>query len=324
MKKQQNNKIAIITKIHSVLTAIIEKLHILLPFLLFTQYIGFIKKNPYLRLVRLDKLAGVWLVLLPALWSIVLGASHWVIAVYFSIIFTIASILIRGAGCIINDIFDQKFDAKVERTKTRPLASDELNKTQALVLLSIILIACFAILLTLPVPAIKVGIIAILLIAVYPLTKRFMRAPQLFLGITFNIGVLIGWFAVGNVTIGIAPIFLYIASIFWTIGYDTIYAMQDRVYDEKLGISSTALLFKENSKKFTWKIYRMYALLLFILGIYMHLNIFFFIIMSLAAYHSYWQVRTLDDKNPADCLFKFQSNVINGLLVFVALLLGIL
>ncbi len=303
------------------LKSLVEYFDAVLPLLLFTKDIELIRKNPYLRLMRLDKLAGVWLVLLPAMWSISLGAEHWLHGLYFIVIFTVASILIRGAGCIINDLFDQKFDRNVERTKDRPLAANELTKTKALLFLATLLVACFAILLMLPIKAIKLGIIAILLITIYPLTKRFMRAPQLFLGVTFNIGVLIGWFAVSN-ALGMVPLFLYVASIFWTIGYDTIYALQDKVYDERLGISSTALLFKEKSAKFVWKVYKIYILLLLILGIYLHMNILFYIFMALAAYHLYWQTSTLEDKNNADCLYKFQSNVVQGMLVLLAILVG--
>ena len=238
-------------------------LNCLLPILLFTNKIKYITKNPYARLMRLDKLTGFWLALIPAFISILLGAKTIAHPIYIVFIFIIGALSARSAGCIINDIIDKKFDQKVERTKLRPLASGELNKLQAIVMCLILGMIAFAALIALPATSIKIGLFSLLLIIVYPLAKRYMRAPQLMLGLVMNLGVFIAWFAVSD-HFSLVPVFVYVASIFWTIGYDTIYAIQDKKYDKKLDINSTALLFGDSQADFVWRVYKFYLMLYFV------------------------------------------------------------
>lgn len=324
MKKQPNkNKKNIIDIFNSFMTHCAARLNILLPLVLFTDKLHFLKSNPYTRLMRLDNLSGFWLFLLPAVIAITLGAESLGRPLYIIFIIIAGGLSARSAGCIVNDILDKKFDQKVKRTKKRPIASGELNKIQAAMTCAICMVIAFTALISLPAISIKLGFLTLILILVYPLAKRYFQAPQFFLGLVANMGVFIAWFGVNN-QFSLVPLFIYFASIFWTIGYDTIYAIQDKEYDKKLGIGSTALLFGENNAEFVWRVYKLYLAVYFVLGFYLHLNILFFALLLLAAYHSYWQVKTLDDKDPQNCLLRFKSNVVHGMLILFAAVIGMI
>lgn len=326
MKKQlnklNNNKNNLFELFSTFMLYWVAKLNLALPFLLFTEKLQLIKKNPYLRLMRLDKLTGFWLVLIPALIAIALGAQNLVRPIYTITILVIGALCFRGAGCVINDILDHKFDSEVKRTKTRPLASGELNKMQAILLFAILCTISLAALLALPITSIKLGVLTLFLVVIYPMAKRYLRAPQFFLGMVINLGVFIAWFGVNN-NFSLVPLFIYFASLFWTIGYDTIYAIQDKEYDKKLGLHSTALLFNESNASFVWKVYKFYLSLYLVLGFYMHLNILFFVLLIVAYYHAYWQVKTLDENDPKNCLLCFKSNVVQGFILLLAVLVGL-
>lgn len=192
---------------------------------------------PYLRLMRLDKPIGIWLLFFPSAWGVLLSPAspQWMLLA----IMLVGAVLIRSAGCIINDLTDRHLDAQVARTKARPLASGAVSRTEALVLLLVLLFDGLLLCLVLPKTVLLLAFMAIPLIAAYPWMKRLTWWPQAFLGITFNLGALMGWAATG-LAITHAPLLLYAACFFWTLGYDTIYAVQDMDDDAKVGIKSTA------------------------------------------------------------------------------------
>lgn len=281
---------------------------------------SYISLPSYLRLMRLHRPTGIWLLLWPCWWGIAL-ASQGMPSLKLLLLFALGSIVMRGAGCIINDLFDRKLDAQVERTKHRPLASGELTAQQALLFLGLLLSIGLLILLQLNHLTVLLGLAAIIPVVLYPLMKRITYWPQAFLGITFNWGALMGFAAVTG-KLELPAILLYIGSICWTLGYDTIYAHQDKRDDVIAGIKSTALRFGTNSRKWIGGFY-IAALIFFALaGAFAKLGWVFWPVLILAANHCYWQVRHIDFDDPRDCLATFQSNVYLGGIVFVAVLWG--
>jgi 4-hydroxybenzoate polyprenyl transferase len=276
--------------------------------------------NCYVRLLRLNQPTGIWLLLWPSLWSIAI-ASETTPDLKLMAIFTVGSILMRAAGCIINDLFDIEFDQKVERTKTRPLASGEISKHQALITLFILLIISLGLLLCLNNLAIKIGLFSIIPVIIYPFMKRITFWPQAFLGLTFNLGAIVGYVAAADkVTFTSAA--LYLAGFFWTLGYDTIYAHQDKYDDALIGVKSTALKFADKTKDWLQKFYNGLLICLFLAGKLVGLSTWFFYGFIFFILLLYWQINTLDYDNPDDCLKKFKSNVYFGLLVFIFIVLG--
>lgn len=197
--------------------------------------------RPYAYLMRIDRPIGIWLLLIPGIWGIA-AASPGFPSIYTCILFLIGSVLMRGAGCVINDLWDKDLDKKVERTANRPLASGAITEKNAKIFLATLLLLSFFILIQFNSTTIILGFASIPLIAMYPLMKRYTYWPQIMLGITFNMSVLMGYSAVTGETSSTA-ILLYLGAIFWTIGYDTIYAHQDKEDDALIGIKSTALKF---------------------------------------------------------------------------------
>jgi 4-hydroxybenzoate polyprenyltransferase len=276
-----------------------------------------LKLQPYARLMRLHSPAGWVLLLWPSLWSIIL-ASDGIPSPWLIILFTLGSIMMRGAGCIINDLIDKNIDKKVERTKNRPLASGTLSNKQAGYLLAILLLLSLGLLVTLNELTIYIGLASIIPITIYPFMKRITSWAQLFLGITFNIGALMGWAAVQG-KLSITPLAIYTACIFWTLGYDTIYSHQDKESDLGIGLKSTALLFGEDTKKWLATFYKNLALLIVVAGMSSRQSAIFYIALSPAFYHLYWQIQNVDLNSPQDCMHKFKSNMFFGLLVFLAI-----
>ena len=322
MKKQQNDKF---TKFNELLLAyigyVLNVIHNVKN-LIIKNYFSFIDtSDPTIRLMRLDKPAPYLLIALPTWWIIAMTASNLLSFLFFCLFFLLGAVLMRSAGCIINDILDRKIDAQVERTKNRPLASKELSIKQALLLLFVLLFFAAVLLFILPKGAIHIGIFALIPVILYPLMKRITYFSQLFLGLTFNLGVLIAWNTLKD-GIGWTPILVYIAAAMWTLGYDTIYAYQDIRYDIELNLKSTATKFREKGPKFIWYTYQITIALLCIAGLHMHLNFFFYIGMAAAAYHLYWQIENLEIAKEEDCTRKFKSNVEFAFLVLIAILIG--
>jgi len=279
------------------------------------------KWRPYALLLRLDRPIGWWLLLLPGWWAIALAAGgvndlnlyQW----YLLLLFFIGAIIMRGAGCVVNDLWDRGLDAKVERTRERPLASGAIQPWQAVSFLISLLLIGLLILIQMPKLTIWLGVFSLILIATYPYMKRITWWPQAFLGITFNFGVPMGWSAATG-TIEWPALFLYVGAFFWTLGYDTVYAHQDKADDEIVGIKSTALLFGERSKKWVAIFYGAAWCLIAIAAGIGGASIIALGLLLLPGVHLLLQVLTWRMDDPASSLKTFKSNMICGLLFFLA------
>jgi len=284
------------------------------------------KLKPYFYLMRLDRPIGTWLLLLPAWWSILMagGISAWPTL----ILFAAGAVIMRGAGCVINDLWDRDLDAQVERTATRPLPAGDITSRQGSFFLILLLAIGFIILIQFNFLTIAIGIVSLILVGSYPLMKRITWWPQAFLGLTFNIGTLMGWAAVTG-ELGWQAWAFYIAGFFWTLGYDTIYALQDREDDAVIGIKSTARLFIEKWRgSITLPLYGFYCVHYFIIiavvilgtagSIHPLASLLFFTPLA----HLIWQVRTLLIDDPHNALKRFKSNRDYGLVICVILLIS--
>jgi 4-hydroxybenzoate polyprenyltransferase len=278
--------------------------------------------RPYVRLARLDRAIGTWLLLLPGWWAVALGAQPgnwpdwWMIA-----LFGIGALLMRGAGCVINDLFDRDFDARVARTADRPIASGAVSVPQALAFMAALMAASLAILLQFNLVAIVVGAASLALIVPYPLMKRITWWPQAWLGLTFNWGALLGW-AAARGDLDTPCLVLYAAGFFWTLGYDTIYAHQDKEDDALVGIKSTARLLGDRSRPWIAGFLAVFMALLVTAGWSAGLGWPYYAGLVAAAAHLAWQVTTIDFDDPRDCLAKFKSNRDFGLIVLAAIIAG--
>jgi 4-hydroxybenzoate polyprenyltransferase len=269
--------------------------------------------------MRLQSPIGIYLLFWPCAWAVAFasrGGIEWGLV----LLFLAGSIVMRSAGCVINDIIDRKIDAEVERTKDRPLASGELSVRQAVVLLGILLFLGLLIVLQLNTEAILVAVCSLLLVVIYPFSKRFIYWPQLVLAFTFNIGALVGWVAVRG-ELSIAAWFIYAAGIFWTLGYDTIYAHQDKRDDVKAGVKSTAVLLGEATKPFVALCYAAVVACLAYVGALYQFSVVFYMGVALVAVHLGWQVYRAQLDNPRDCMQKFCSNSVLGAIVFFTLVI---
>lgn len=291
--------------------------------------------QPYLRLMRADRPIGVWLLLWPCWWSILMAVPHganetalgdtaYVLGiVYLMVLFAVGSIVMRGAGCTYNDIVDRDIDAKVARTAGRPLPSGQVSVREAVVFLVVLLLAGLAVLLSLNSFSIWLGAASLVPVAIYPFMKRITDWPQAFLGFTFNWGALLGWSAVTG-ELALAPLLLFAGSLFWTLGYDTIYAHQDKDDDALIGVRSTARLFGAATKRWVGAFYLLAFLLMLAAGVVSGLGVVFVIGMLAVGAHLAVQVWRLDIDDGANCLAVFRSNRELGLLVFVAIGAGCL
>lgn len=279
--------------------------------------------RPYLYLLRLDRPVGVWLLLHPCLWSIALatgGINNFTLGTCITIsLFVLGAIIMRGAGCVINDLWDRDLDKMVERTKNRPLASGVISVKQGLAFLATLLLIGFIILLQFNYTTILLGCLSLPFIIAYPLMKRITWWPQTFLGLTFNFGALMGWAAVTG-AIEAPAILLYIGGIFWTIAYDTVYAHQDKEDDAMAGIKSTARLFKENSKKWVSGFFVM-ALFLFAAAIITANGITpATALIGLPAAHATRQMQKWNPEDNDSSLQTFKSNMLFGLTMLICCL----
>ena len=283
---------------------------------------GFICKNikPYIHLARLDKPIGTWLLVLPCWWSVSLASPTWP-DLKLMFLFAIGAIAMRGAGCVINDIIDRKFDAHVARTSNRPIASGKISVFRALVFLGLLLGSGLIVLLQFNNFSIILGVSSLILIVLYPFMKRFTYWPQLFLGFTFNWGALLGWAAVTE-NISTSAFVLYLAGIFWTLGYDTIYAHQDKKDDILIGVKSTALKFGESTSKWLFGFYTTSIMLLLIAGFIVDIYWPFYLSLLFGSLHLAWQVKSIDISDPKNCLTRFQSNRNFGLIVLIGIILA--
>ena len=277
--------------------------------------------RPYLRLARADRPIGVWLLLWPCWWSLALaGMSN--SASYpdpwFMLLFAVGALAMRAAGCTWNDIVDREYDARVARTRSRPIASGQISVRAALIFMFMLCLTGLAVLLQFNAFAILLGISSLAIVATYPFMKRFTYWPQLVLGLAFSWGALMGW-AVIMGELSLAPTLLYAGAVSWTIGYDTIYAHQDKEDDALLGLKSTALKFGDKTKPWLVLFYTAAFAGIATSGILAGGGIVFCIGLICGAAHLVWQVVTLDVSDAQSCLSRFRSNRDFGWIIFAAM-----
>jgi 4-hydroxybenzoate polyprenyltransferase len=278
---------------------------------------------PYLRLARADRPIGFFLLALPCFWSVALaglstGAAYpdpWLL-----FLFALGAIVMRAAGCTYNDIVDRDIDAKVARTRARPLPSGQVSLTEAALFMGLLSLIGLAVLLSFNRFTVLLGLAVLPIVALYPFVKRVSDWPQAVLGLAFNWGALLGWAAV-LARLDWAAVVLYAGAVAWTIGYDTIYAHQDREDDDLIGLKSTALKFGRATKPWLAALYGLAWLAIVAAGIMAGAGIVFLLGMVLAAAHLVWQVVSLDIDDAENCLARFRSNRDLGLIVFGAIVL---
>lgn len=276
--------------------------------------------RPYLRLMRADRPIGTWLLLWPCLWGLALAGDPGP-DFRLMLLFALGAFVMRGAGCTFNDIVDRDFDAKVERTRARPIPSGAVSPLAAIMFLGGQLLAGLVILLSLNGLAILLGVASLLLVGIYPFMKRITYWPQAVLGLTFNWGALMGYAAASG-EISLSALLLYAGAIAWTIGYDTIYAHQDKEDDALIGVKSTALRFGAKTHQWLLLFYFLMMAGLVATGVAAGLHPAFYTGLALCALHLGWQIRRLDIDNASLCLRLFKSNRDFGALVFLSLVAG--
>ena len=279
----------------------------------------------FLELTRLKKPIGYMLLFWPCAWglSVAYNFENGLEKYFFYLfLFFLGSIFMRSAGCIVNDILDKNFDKNVERTKNRPLAAGKISVNLAITYSIILWLLAFLVLINFNLLTIILAIASMPLAFTYPLMKRFTYWPQLFLGITFNYGLLLGWVCIhGNISL--AAFIFYIGAIFWTLGYDTIYGFQDLKDDEIIGVKSTSIKFKESPKIFLLLCYFIFLIALITSGILLKLNNYFFIGLILMTIHLFiFQILKFDKSNKEICLKIFKSNNFLGLLILINIFIG--
>jgi 4-hydroxybenzoate polyprenyltransferase len=276
--------------------------------------------RPYARLARLDRPIGTWLLLFPCWWGIALATPGWP-SLWLMAMFAFGAIVMRGAGCTYNDIVDRDFDARVARTADRPIPSGAVSVRQAIAFLLAQLLLGLVILLSLSATAIWLGVLSLVLVFTYPLMKRVTWWPQFFLGLAFNWGALMGYAAVADAVL--TPSFvLYAAGILWTLGYDTIYAHQDKEDDALIGVKSSALRLGQRTRPALFVFYIGAAILIGAAGWLAPLGWPFFALLAAAVAQIFWQAADVKLDDPADCLAKFKSNRLAGWLVLGGIVAG--
>mgnify|MGYP001203414128 CR=1 FL=1 len=279
----------------------------------------------FVELTRLNRPIGYMLLFWPCLWGLTISYDfNYDLEIYYfySFLFLMGSILMRSAGCIVNDIVDRNFDKKVERTKNRPIASGKVSVRLGIIYSAVLCGLAFLVLINFNIFTISMALLSMPLAFTYPLMKRFTYWPQLFLGITFNYGLVLAWISINN-SISIVPILFYVGAIFWTLGYDTIYGYQDIKDDEIIGVKSTSIKFKKNPKIFLFVCYSIFLICLLYTGYKMNFSYIYFYGLALIFSHLFiFQILKLDIKNEKKCLNIFKSNNFLGFLVFTNILLG--
>ena len=279
----------------------------------------------FIELTRLDKPIGYMLLFWPCLWGLTIAynfENDLNRYLFYLTLFFLGSVLMRSAGCIVNDIADKQFDKKVNRTKNRPIASEKISIKLAIIYVLVLCSIAFLVLINFNKFTILMALLSMPLAFTYPLMKRFTYWPQLFLGITFNYGLVLAWISIKN-EVSLVPILFYFGAIFWTLGYDTIYGYQDIKDDEIIGIKSTSIKFKENPKKFILICYTFFLASLILIGMLMSFNIIYFMLLIIPIYQLIiHQLKKIEIENPNSCLEKFKSNNFLGLIIFLNLLMG--
>ncbi len=277
--------------------------------------------RPYLRLARLDRPIGLWLLLLPCWLSVGLAEvaverpypSPWLLA-----LFAIGAIAMRSAGCAYNDYIDRDYDAKVARTASRPIPAGQVTPSEALAFAAICTFVGFLVLIQFNAYTIWLGMLSLVPVAIYPFLKRYTNWPQIALGLTFNWGALVGWSAVTG-SLAAPALLLYGGCVLWTIGYDTIYAHQDMDDDLVLGLKSTAVKLGADTMPWVGGVYAGAVVLWLLAGFFAGTHLIFFTAVVLVSLQMAWQVMTLDIADAKNCLRRFRSNRDVGLVVFLGL-----
>jgi len=275
----------------------------------------------FIELTRLNKPIGFMLLFWPCAWGITLAYYYsGEINLYIKPIFLffLGSILMRSAGCIFNDIVDKDLDKKVARTKKRPIASGKISVLKSFLYVTILCLISLLILLQFNFLTIKLGLISMILAFAYPFMKRITYWPQLFLGLTFNWGIIMGWTSIAN-SLSFEPFILYLAAIFWTLGYDTIYGLQDIKDDEIIGVKSTSIKFKKNTKFFVGTCYTLCVFFILTLYNIMEINKYLFLPSVFFILSLIYQIKIIKINIPKNCFKAFKINNLTGIFIFLSI-----
>ena len=281
--------------------------------------------NLFIELTRLRKPIGFMLLFWPCAWGLTLAydfENNLSNYFFYLTLFFLGSILMRSAGCIVNDILDKEFDKKISRTKNRPIASGKISIKLGLTYIIFLCFIALLVLLNFNTLTIILALGSMPLAFSYPLMKRYTYWPQFFLGITFNYGLILGWVCIRN-QIELVPIILYIGAIFWTLGFDTIYGYQDIKDDEIIGVKSTSIKFKKNPKLFLITCYLIFIMSLITVGFFMKFSLIFYLFLSIPILHLFlYQIYNFNFKDPKNCLKIFKTNNLLGIIVLSNILIG--
>ena len=279
----------------------------------------------FIELTRIKKPIGSMLLFWPCAWGLSIAYDfngELTTYIFYMLLFLSGAILMRSAGCIVNDIFDKNFDKKVFRTKNRPIASNKISVKKGIFYSLFLCLLAFIVLIQFNYFTILLALGSMPLAFTYPLMKRYTYWPQLFLGITFNYGLILGWTAITG-EINLIPLIFYLGAVFWTLGYDTIYGFQDLKDDEIIGLKSTSIKFKQKPNLFLTICYLLFFLSLITIGILLKLNVIFYFMLIAVTFQLYFlQIRKLNIKSSKICLSIFKSNNNIGFLVLLSLVLG--
>ena len=281
--------------------------------------------NFFIELTRLKKPIGFMLLFWPCAWGLTLAydfSNNLNDYFFYLFLFFLGSVLMRSAGCIMNDILDKEFDKKVSRTKNRPIASGKVSIKLGLAYVIYLCLIALLVLLNFNTLTIVLALGSVPLAFVYPLMKRYTYWPQLFLGITFNYGLILGWVCIKS-QIDMLPIIFYVGAIFWTLGFDTIYGYQDIKDDEIIGVKSTSIKFKKNPELFLIICYLIFTISLILVGLFMKFNLMYYFSLALTALHLFfYQIYNFNFKDPKNSLMIFKSNNFLGVVVLCNILIG--
>lgn len=277
----------------------------------------------YVLLARLDRPIGTWLLFLPGAWAICLVAERasYIHTLWLLALFAIGSIVMRSAGCVVNDMWDRDIDRQVSRTANRPLASGRIRMRQAGLFLVVLLLIGALILLQLNRPAQYLGVSSLFLVALYPLAKRYTWWPQLIMGFTFGFGAPLGYTAATGRFDGL-QLTLYVATIVWQLGFDTIYGFQDMEDDARIGVKSTSRRWASHARAFVGTCYALFAILLLLVGYFSHMHMPYWLALSIPFFLLVRQIWMLNIYNPALCLLQFKEHKTIGMLIILAIILG--